>query len=78
MSVSWEKKKKKIDNIEELITHLEQEGCAITSKITEYPYGKFAQFKDPFKNYIELWEPNKEEYIKMVNTEIKNYKEKKV
>lgn len=67
----------RVDNLVEVIDHLQLVGCEITSDITEYSYGKFAQFKDPFGNYIELWEPYKEEYIKMVEDEIKVYKQKK-
>jgi len=67
----------RVDNIEEVINHIQSEGCKITSKIEEYPYGKFAQFEDPFGNFIELWEPYIDEYKKMVEQEINNYKTKK-
>ena len=67
----------RVDNIDEVISHLRSIGCEITSDIAEYPYGKFAHFRDPFDNYIELWEPYEDEYRKMVQEEILAYQEKK-
>lgn len=45
-----------------------------TDGITAYAYGKFAHFTDPFGNFIELWEPDEEEYRAMVNKEIESYR----
>lgn len=64
-------------DITSLIKSLRDNQITIKSEITEYPYGKFAQFIDPFENLIELWEPNEEAYIEMVQNEIKKYQKKK-
>ncbi len=45
-------------------------------EIHDYDYGKFAQFEDPFGNIIELWEPNVENYKKMVLKEIESFNNK--
>lgn len=59
----------RVDNIDELVDELKSNNVQITSEIKEFSYGKFAQFVDPFGNYIELWEPYVDEYRKMVNRE---------
>ena len=67
----------RVDDIHSLVDHLKQEGCRIVSDITEYSYGFFAQFEDPFGNVLELWEPNEEEYRAMVMEEVKRYRNEK-
>ena len=67
----------RVDNIIEVHDHLVTVGCEITQKMEEYPYGTFMQFKDPFGNYIELWDPNIDEYRRMVEQEMIDYKQKK-
>ncbi len=65
----------RVDNIASIIDHLKKEKVEILSDIQNYDYGKFATFKDPFDNVIELWEANEEEYRRLVEIELKNYKE---
>lgn len=65
----------RVDDIDTIITNLKQEKVVILSDVTSYDYGKFATFKDPFGNPIELWEPNDSEYKKMVRKEIEDYKQ---
>ncbi|QMS85900.1 VOC family protein [Candidatus Xianfuyuplasma coldseepsis] len=67
----------RVDSIDEVLSIVQNQGCKITSEVAEYNYGKFAQFQDPFGNYIELWEPYEEEYRKMVQQEIFEYRQKK-
>lgn len=64
----------RVDDIDTIMDNLKDIGCEVLSDVTEYPYGKFSQFKDPFGNAIELWEVYEEEYIKMVKKEIEDYK----
>jgi lactoylglutathione lyase len=64
----------RVDDIEEIIRRLKRENVEIISDVTEYEYGKFATFIDPFGNPIELWEAKAEEYRKLVENEIENYK----
>jgi len=64
----------RVDDIDTLMEHLKKEGVQVLSEVKEYPYGKFSQFKDPFGNPIELWEVYPNEYIKMVQKEILDYK----
>ena len=67
----------RVDNLKELITDLKQSEVKIIQPIQEYNYGLFAQIEDPFGNKIEIWEPNEEEYKKMVKQEIVDYKKRK-
>ncbi|MDY0075264.1 MAG: VOC family protein [Acholeplasmataceae bacterium] len=64
----------RVDHIDEIINHLKKDGIEIVSDIETYDYGKFAQFKDPFGNVVELWEADRLHYIQMVEKEIENYK----
>jgi len=63
----------RVDNIQEIMTKLHSEGIE-TSKISEYEYGKFAWFVDPFDNKVELWEAYPKQYKKMVQEEVNKYK----
>ena len=47
----------RVENLEELLKVLEQEGVTIVGKMEEYDYGKFGWILDPEGNKIELWEP---------------------
>ena len=67
----------RVDDIETIMEYLKKENVEVLSEVTEYPYGKFSQFKDPFGNAIELWEVYEEEYVTMVKKEIKDYKKNK-
>jgi len=56
----------RVENLEELVEMLIGEGIPILGEIKTYPYGKFAHILDPEGNKIELWEPNDEEYDKII------------
>jgi predicted enzyme related to lactoylglutathione lyase len=67
----------RVDDCDEMIKQLKAEGVQIITEVTEYPYGKFARFIDPFGNPIELWEVYEKAYKEMVQSEVKAYKDKK-
>ena len=48
----------RVENLEELLVKLKEEGVQIVGEIEEYEYGKFGWIMDPEGNKIELWEPN--------------------
>ncbi|MDX1639614.1 MAG: VOC family protein [Balneolaceae bacterium] len=48
----------RVDNLEKLLSVLEEEGVEVAGEIEEYEYGKFGWIMDPEGNKIELWEPN--------------------
>jgi len=60
-----------VDNIDEMMADLKENGVKVVKEIETYDYGKFAQIKDDNGNIVELWEPNRENYLKMVDEEIK-------
>lgn len=60
----------RVDHIEDAIQDVLDNQGTVTAEIQTYPYGKFAQFVDPFGNKIELWEADVEYYKKMVNGEV--------
>ena len=64
----------RVDDIETLIHTFKQEGLKIVQELNYHDYGIFAQFEDPFGNVVELWEPNEENYKKMVLKEIELFK----
>lgn len=47
-----------VQNIEELVTKLKENGVTILDSIATYDYGKFIHIMDNEGNKIELWEPN--------------------
>ncbi len=47
-----------VQNIEELVTKLKENGVTILDSIATYDYGKFVHIMDNEGNKIELWEPN--------------------
>ena len=67
----------RVDDIDAVMKNLQEKDIKVLSHVTEYPYGKFAQFADPFGNAIELWEVFPEEYVKMVQKEVADYKKNK-
>ncbi len=67
----------RVDDIESLVKHLKNESTTILADVKDYGYGKFATFKDPFDNVIELWEADEKTYQSMVLEEIKKYNQKK-
>jgi len=61
----------RVENIEKLVGILEKEGVTIVDKIATYEYGKFIHILDLEGNKIELWEPNDDEYAKIVGARTK-------
>jgi predicted enzyme related to lactoylglutathione lyase len=49
-----------VENLDELLEALRQEGVEIDPKREDFEYGRFAWIMDPEGNRIELWEPHKE------------------
>ena len=47
----------RVENIEELVKELKQNGINVLDEIETYDYGKFVHILDPENNKIELWEP---------------------
>ena len=47
----------RVENLEELLKQLKEEGIEIVGEMQVYDYGKFAHIMDPEGNKIELWEP---------------------
>lgn len=47
----------RVQNIEELVKKLKDNGVNIVDKIETFDYGKFVHIMDPDGNKIELWEP---------------------
>ena len=46
-----------VQNIEELIVKLKENGVTLVDSLTTYDYGKFIHIMDNEGNKIELWEP---------------------
>lgn len=47
----------RVENLEELLKVLKEEGVQIVGEMESYEYGKFCWILDPEGNKIELWEP---------------------
>ena len=47
----------RVENLDELLKVLREEGVTVIDKVEEVPYGKFGWIMDPEGNKIELWEP---------------------
>ena len=47
----------RVENLEELLKVLKEEGVTIVGDMETYEYGKFGWILDPEGNKIELWEP---------------------
>ena len=56
----------RVDNLVELLKNLREQGVTILGEIESYDYGKFAHIQDPDGHKVQLWEPNDEEYDKIV------------
>lgn len=56
----------RVENIEALVEELKKNGVTVVDSIETYDYGKFVHILDNENNKIELWEPNDEEYDKIV------------
>lgn len=62
----------RVENLEELLEELKENGMKIIGDIEKYEYGKFGWIMDPDGNKIELWEPVDEVFDKLnesTNTE---------
>ena len=46
----------RVENIEELVAQLKEDGVTIIDEIQTYDYGKFVHILDPEGNAVELWE----------------------
>jgi len=46
-----------VQNIEELVNKLRENGVTILDSISTYDFGKFIHIMDSEGNKIELWEP---------------------
>lgn len=55
----------RVENLEELLKTLKEEGVEIVGEMEVFEYGKFGWIMDPDGYKIELWEPNDEEYDKI-------------
>jgi len=47
----------RVENLEELVKELKENGVTVLDEIETYEYGKFVHIMDPEGNKIELWEP---------------------
>ena len=47
----------RVQNIEELVTKLKDNGVIVVDSIETFDYGKFVHIMDAEGNKIELWEP---------------------
>ncbi len=52
----------RVENLEELLETLKEEGVEIVGEMESFEYGKFGWIMDPNGYKIELWEPNDIEY----------------
>ncbi len=48
----------RVENLDELLKALREEGIEIVGEPQEYDYGKFGWILDPEGNKIELWQPS--------------------
>lgn len=55
----------RVENIEELVEELKNEGVTVLDSIESYDYGKFVHILDPENNKIELWEPIDNTFTKL-------------
>lgn len=56
----------RVENLEKMVDQLKKEGVQVVDEIEEFDYGKFVHIVDAEGNRVELWEPNDEEYDKIV------------
>ena len=61
----------RVENLEELVEKLRNNGVTITDSIESFDYGKFVHILDVEGNKIELWEPNDIEYEKIAEKRTK-------
>ncbi|MEO5581172.1 MAG: VOC family protein [Saprospiraceae bacterium] len=58
----------RVENLEELLKTLKGEGVQIIGEMETSEYGKFGWILDPEGHKLELWEPNNEEFGKLLET----------
>ena len=58
----------RVENLEELLNVLKEEGIGQVGTIEVFDYGKFGWILDPEGNKIELWEPVDQVFNEMNNT----------
>jgi predicted enzyme related to lactoylglutathione lyase len=56
----------RVENLQELVTQLKSEGVQVVDKIDIFEYGCFVHIMDIEGNKLELWEPNDNEYEKIL------------
>ncbi len=56
----------RVVHLEKLLEQLKQNGVTVLDSIETFEYGKFVHILDSEGNKIELWEPNDEEFEKLV------------
>jgi predicted enzyme related to lactoylglutathione lyase len=49
----------RVDNLDELLKALREEGVQVDDKVERADYGNFGWITDPEGNRVELWEPQK-------------------
>ncbi len=53
----------RVENLDELLAELKENGVEVIDKVEEYSYGKFGWIIDLEGNKIELWEPNDQAFL---------------
>ena len=53
----------RVENLEELLKVLRQEGVTVVGEMEEHSYGKFGWILDPDGNKLELWEPKDKAFL---------------
>lgn len=56
----------RVENLEALVEQLVAEGVTVLDSIEAFEYGMFVHILDLEGNKVELWEPNDDEYDKLV------------
>ncbi len=54
----------RVENLEDLLVALREEGVQVVGEMETYSYGKFGWILDPEGNKVELWEPIDEGFQK--------------
>ena len=55
----------RVENIEDLVMELKNNGVVVCDEIESFEYGKFVHILDPEGNKIELWEPVDNSFTKL-------------
>ncbi len=59
----------RVNNLDELIKKLEDDGVEFVGEVEEYPFGKFTWILDPDGQKIELWEPADAGFFNMIKSD---------